>query len=53
MRVNAKWTPSGMLLWLVAAVVATFVVCVGAEPEPSRQPLPAEVEFELETAPTR
>ncbi|MEM8609897.1 MAG: hypothetical protein AAGF92_22585 [Myxococcota bacterium] len=48
MRVNAKWTPSGMILWLIAAGIATLVVCRGArEAEPPR-PAPTEVEFEVE-----
>ena len=50
MRVNAKWTPSGLLLWFVAAVVATFVVCVGAKPEPPTQEPPTEIEFEVQTS---
>jgi len=34
-RVRSKWTPGGMALWLIAAIVATLVVCNGSKP---RQP---------------
>lgn len=53
MRVNAKWTPFGMGLWLIAAVIATVIVC-NQPPEPSPPdpaPAPTEVEFEVETLP--
>ncbi len=49
MRVHTKWTPSGIVLWLIAAVVATLVVC-SQTPAPDAAPkAPAEVEFEVET----
>ena len=49
MRVDAKWTPSGIVLWLIAAVVATLTIC---SQSPSREPAhsePAQIEFEVET----
>jgi hypothetical protein len=49
MRVYTKWTPSGIVLWLIAAVVATLVVC-NQTPQPDPRPkAPAEIEFEVET----
>ncbi|MEM7436233.1 MAG: hypothetical protein AAF436_13830 [Myxococcota bacterium] len=58
MRVNARWTPSVLLLWLVAAGIATFVVCSGSvQPDPpvrpAERPVPGdtEVEFDIETSP--
>ena len=49
MRVNTKWTPSGIVLWLIAAVVATLVVCNETQPPDARRNAPAEIEFEVET----
>jgi len=49
MRVSTKWTPSGIVLWLIAAVVATLVVCNKAPPPDARPEVPAEIEFEVET----
>lgn len=53
MRVNAKWTVSEMALWLIAAIIATVLVC---SEHPSRDEAPEsprpsadEVEFEVET----
>jgi hypothetical protein len=49
MRINTKWTPSGIVLWLIAAIIATLVVCSQAPPPDARPEMPAEVEFEVET----
>jgi hypothetical protein len=49
MRINTKWTPSGIVLWLIAAIIATLVVCSQAPPPDTRPEMPAEVEFEVET----
>ncbi|MDH3201232.1 MAG: hypothetical protein OEM15_10110 [Myxococcales bacterium] len=49
MRVHTKWTPSGIILWLIAAVVATLVVCNRTRPPDARPKGPAEIEFEVET----
>ena len=49
MRINTKWTPSGIVLWLIAAIIATLVVCSQAPPPDTRPKMPAEVEFEVET----
>jgi hypothetical protein len=48
-RAKSKWTPAGIVLWLIAAAAATFIVCSRAQPV-SAPPLaeePAEVEIEL------
>ncbi|MEM7137969.1 MAG: hypothetical protein AAF500_15400 [Myxococcota bacterium] len=57
MRVNARWTPSVLLLWLIAAGIATLVVCSGSvRPDSSERPTErpvmggTEVEFEIESA---
>ena len=48
MRAKSKWTPGGILLWLIAAVVATLVVCSQSR-TPTEQPAASdEVEIELE-----
>lgn len=49
MRVNTKWTPSGIVLWLIAAVVASLVVCNQSPPPAARPTAPTEIEFEVET----
>lgn len=49
MRVNTKWTPSGIVLWLIAAIVATLVVCSKAPPPDSESEGPVEIDFEVET----
>ncbi len=55
MRVEAKWTPRGIFLWVIAAIVATFAVCYG-QPKVSHEAPSAtdpqdsalEVDFELD-----
>lgn len=55
MRVDAKWTLRGILLWVIAAIVATIAVCYG-KPSVSHQEPSAtdekgsaqEVDFEVE-----
>lgn len=32
MRAKSKWTLGGVVLWLMAAVAATFIVCSQARP---------------------
>lgn len=48
MRVNAKWTPSEIGLWLIAAVIATLVVCTGSSERPLPKAPPTEIEFEVD-----
>lgn len=49
MRVKTNWTPSGIVLWLIAAVVATLVVCNQSESPEAPPKAPEEIEFEVET----
>jgi hypothetical protein len=39
MRAKSQWTSGGITLWLIAAILATLVVCFGAEPD-SEKPAP-------------
>lgn len=48
MRPKTPWTPSSIVLWLIAAVAATLVVCSEMPAEPRTESLPAEVEFEID-----
>ena len=50
MRINTKWTPSGIVLWLIAAIIATLMVCSQAPPLDARREVPDEIEFDVETA---
>jgi hypothetical protein len=47
-RAKSKWTPGGLFLWLIAAVLASLVVCSQSAPDPERLPAGDEVEIELE-----
>jgi hypothetical protein len=48
MRTRSTWTPGGIALWLIAAILATLVVCTRADDEepPFTSPEPP-VEFEV------
>ena len=48
MRAKSQWTPGGIVLWLIAAILATFIVCTATAPDENRELSPAEVEFEVE-----
>ena len=48
MRTKSQWTPGGIVLWLIAAILATLIVCNGTEPDEKRRLSPTEVEFEVE-----
>lgn len=48
MRVAAKWTPSGIALWLIAALVATVAVCFETRSVTDDQPSDNEVAFDVE-----
>ncbi|MGB9341452.1 MAG: hypothetical protein WCB63_19585 [Polyangiales bacterium] len=48
MRAKSKWTPGGLFLWLIAAVLASLVVCSQSAPAPEPRPATDEVEIELE-----
>ena len=46
MRAKSQWTPGGLGLWLIAAILATAIVCGQLEPgQPSEE---ADVEVEVE-----
>jgi hypothetical protein len=46
-RVESKWTPGTVILWLIAAVVATFIVCSQSLPKLGPPADSTEVDFEL------
>ena len=48
MRTKSQWTPGGIVLWLIAAILASLIVCNETEPDEKRGLPPAEVEFEVE-----
>jgi len=45
-RAKNKWTPGGIVLWLIAAVLATLIVC--SQSPPTAPPLPATNDVEIE-----
>lgn len=48
MRAKSQWTPGGSLLWLIAAVLASLVVCSLSKPAAEPPDATEEVEIELE-----
>jgi hypothetical protein len=48
MRTKSQWSPGGIVLWLIAAILATLIVCTETEPDEKPELSPAEVEFELQ-----
>lgn len=48
MRAKSKWTPGGIALWLIAAVLATLIVCSQSGPAPGPPAVTDEVEIELD-----
>jgi hypothetical protein len=48
MRARSEWTPRGIALWLIAAILATLVVCTQTRPEdPPPEAKSPTVEFEV------
>jgi len=47
-RAKSKWTPGGIVLWLIAAIVATLVVCSQSRPESGEPAVTDELEVEVE-----
>lgn len=47
-RAKSKWTPGGVVLWLIAAAAATAIVCSQAPPESAPPSLADDVEVEVE-----
>jgi hypothetical protein len=46
MRAKSQWTPGGITLWLIAAILATLIVC-SETPKQAPEPAPSD-EIELE-----
>jgi hypothetical protein len=47
MRAKSQWTPGGIALWLIAAILATLLVCNETEPGEEPRASPGEVEIEV------
>lgn len=49
MRAKSQWTPGSIVLWLIAAILATLVVCSDLPPPPDEADGTAgtTVEFEI------
>jgi len=47
-RAKSKWTPGGILLWLIAAAAATLIVCSQAPPASAPPSVADDVEVEVE-----
>ncbi len=47
MRAKSQWTPGGITLWLIAAILATLIVCSRAPEEASEPPPSDQVELEV------
>ena len=47
MRTKSQWTPGGIVLWLIAAILATLVVCSEAPPRPNAITPADQVEFDV------
>ena len=48
MRAKSQWTPGGSLLWLIAAILASLVVCSRSKPAAKPAAEPADVNEEVE-----
>ncbi|MFA9410686.1 MAG: hypothetical protein ACERK0_05450 [Deltaproteobacteria bacterium] len=48
MRAKSKWTPGGIVLWLIAAALATLIVCSRSEPASAPPPAMDDGEVEVE-----
>ena len=48
MRAKSKWTSGGIVLWLIAAAVATLIVCSRSRPASGPPAVTDEIEFEVE-----
>lgn len=47
MRAKSQWTPGGITLWLIAAILATLIVCSEAPNEPQHRASGDEIELEV------
>lgn len=50
MRAKSQWTLGGVTLWLIAAILATLVVCSQTASDPRLPGESSEVELEVEGA---
>jgi hypothetical protein len=48
MREKSQWTPAGVVLWLIAAILATLIVCTQTKPAQKPEQASDEVELEIE-----
>jgi hypothetical protein len=48
MREKNQWTPGGVVLWLIAAILATLIMCTQTDSKPKPSEGPGEVELEVE-----
>ena len=48
MRAKSKWTPGGIVLWLIAAAIATLIVWSQSQPASAPPPSADDVEVEVE-----
>lgn len=48
MRVESKWTPRGIVLWLIAAIAATLIVCSQLPEAPPAEPQAPKGGFDLD-----
>jgi hypothetical protein len=48
MRAKSQWTSGGIVLWLIAGILATLIVCGRTEPDPESAGTAREVELDVE-----
>lgn len=48
MRAKSQWTPGGIVLWLIAALVATLIVCSQSQPASAPPTATDDVEIEVQ-----
>ncbi|MBW1760111.1 MAG: hypothetical protein JRG67_03560 [Deltaproteobacteria bacterium] len=48
MRAKSKWTPGGIVLWLIAAAIASLIVWSQSRPASAPPPSIDDVEVEVE-----
>jgi hypothetical protein len=48
MREKSQWSPASIALWLIAAIVATLILCDGADPKPGPSGAPGGVDLDFE-----
>ena len=48
MRAKSKWTPGGIVLWLIAAAIATLIVWSQSQPASAPPPFADDDDVEVE-----